>query len=43
MKLSQSERENLEALLKKLKEKQRPDISVKTQIHMIEGKLKQAK
>lgn len=39
--MTTSERERLEALLKKLKEKQRPDISVMTQIHMIEEKLKQ--
>ena len=38
--MTQSEKEYLEALLKKLKERQRPDISVLTQIHMIEEKLK---
>jgi hypothetical protein len=39
--MTKSEIEYLEALLKKLKEKERPDISVKTQIYMIEEKLKQ--
>jgi len=38
--MTQSEKERLEALLKKLKEKQRPDLSVKTQIHSIEELLK---
>jgi transcription elongation GreA/GreB family factor len=34
--MTQSERERLEALLKKLKEKERPDISIRAQIHSIE-------
>jgi transcription elongation GreA/GreB family factor len=38
--MTQSEREKLEALLKKLKEKERPDLSVQAQIHSIEELLK---
>ncbi len=38
-----TEKERLELLLKKLREVQRPDLSVRTQIHQIEEFLKKMK